>query len=207
MWADIEGPSWQRAQWMVRASQSIFGVERGPVSAVPLSGLGALRWPWFRPSPIAVVESTAHLVVDRWIEEDFLPADFDREQIVACVLPHGLAKLAAFGRMSFIGMSLCRRYPSQLHVLLPLARLRSQARVPDNPPAIVLTREAFSLLADALDEWLPAIVEAVEPDGVEESSKHNMNYGKHEYVLCMFRRAPSLVLSHCLYLQDTKTSR
>ena len=188
----MEGPSWQRAHWDVRRVKCL----QCQVPAIPCEGLQHLRWQWFQPSLPTIDACGTRAVVEAWIADGTLPADFDICRVVACSLPSALAKLTSHGRMGSVCMSLSRRFPRNLVALRPVIDLRSVLQVPDPKPCVVLNRDVFAHLTDALESWLPDLVSCAQTEEQREETTMELRRFHTWALQCAFSLSPANIRAH-----------
>ena len=197
VWHDIEGPSWQRAQWEVLKCRHIEGED---LLAVPARGLGELRWMWFRLSAATVQQSGFSDIAQQWVQDLILPAGPPGDSVIACSLPPGIAELVVRGRMTSIGMSLCRRYPGDLEVLNPLADLRAALQIPRAPPDLALDRDTFAHLNSALEDWRPVLVRGAASPEEADDMVDDLRRFQAWALQCAFSLSPRSMLLHRISL-------
>ena len=129
IWADLEGPCWQRAHWRVLGVVPI-----DEVCALPHAGIGTMRWFWFRPAAatLEACRAPSRAALLRWANSGCLNEDINLSNTIVCSLPALVARMVASGCLLWISMSLGRRCEvAGMSQLSPLRDIRASIQMPD----------------------------------------------------------------------------
>ena len=192
VWADLEGPCWQRAFWRVLGSRPL----PHDVVALPHHGLGALRWMWFEPSAATRERCRQHLeeACAGWVQAGLMNEQQVINTCIVCSLPPLIARLVAHDKLAYIGMSLSRRCSqTKMPQLHPLKDLRQAIAAPDpSDGGFRLDSSVFRALANMLDDLLSNPLDrAASAEATDEIQRF------HGWALrCAFTLSRQHLLSH-----------